>query len=343
MMDVMGMRRAAVRMLVWGAGIWLLLAGHPLAAIGLWAIVTAGASRDAVKAARSLRPHDAPELADDGEDYVRGCQHQAAVEVRREPVPAVGIEADVVAWYCPPPCDTQLPASFVPRPAVVFPVPVDVEGLTAGQARRQCGRDRASARQIIYAAQAEGRGLTPAEDRTVGALIDRMADLRRHAAAAEQRDELRARAAAALGVTMAEASENIREAFTRRTRYETVEQIEAAGYEPVEVTALGDAESLFVRGKHRPVQLSPQKAAEATELAGWSHDDVQGCWVLSDAADNVLGAVPDNMLSSLTAVRECQSRFGSVPPPMRPALIGPCCPDCGSTHRPPDPCGRSWG
>ena len=59
----------------------------------------------------------------------RACAHSGAVEVRRTPVPAVGVGDDIVAWYCPA-CEVQLPADWVPGIGPVASLYLNVEQQT---------------------------------------------------------------------------------------------------------------------------------------------------------------------------------------------------------------------
>lgn len=92
----------------------------------------------------------------DGDRMTAVCQHPGAIEVRRLPVPAVGVTDDLVAWYCPG-CHEQLPPEFIPaRPGEtvkVVPMP-DGWGKAAG-------RISAEQRAVIASALARGAN-TPA-------------------------------------------------------------------------------------------------------------------------------------------------------------------------------------
>jgi hypothetical protein len=113
-----GWRVAALGALLAVGGAWQAVAILVFLAAVLWAeeiggtlASAAGAVRARARARRRLELLERrllelqATLTLQGQALHTPCAHEQAV-----PVPAIG--GDVVAWLCPPPCDTQLPADF---------------------------------------------------------------------------------------------------------------------------------------------------------------------------------------------------------------------------------------
>jgi hypothetical protein len=80
------------------------------------------------------------------------CDHRGAVEVRRVPVPAVGITDEVVAHWCDQ-CKTQLPAAWSPPATKLTPTVVDT-GIPAGAGYINAERRAALMRAFVKGATA---------------------------------------------------------------------------------------------------------------------------------------------------------------------------------------------